>query len=240
MGTPLDPATLARAGLFEGLDAGALETVARTSRPTRVEAGADFFVQGDVAEAFYVLLTGQVKIVQLSPEGHQVVIRYIGAGDVFGAVPLFCNTGYPGTAVAVVDSLAARWDRAATDRLMAAHPRITANALAIVGARLQELQQRYREIATERVERRVAHALLRLVQQAGKRVEGGVRIEFPISRQDIGEMTGTTLHTVSRILSAWEQAGLLESGRQRIVIRKPHAIVAIAEDLAPSGPPSEE
>jgi CRP/FNR family transcriptional regulator, nitrogen oxide reductase regulator len=85
-------------------------------------------------------------------------------------------------------------------------------------------------MATERVERRIAHAVLRLARQAGRRVEEGVQIEFPLSRQDIAEMTGTTLHTVSRTMSAWEQAGLIDGGRQRIVIKDPHALVRIAEE----------
>jgi CRP/FNR family transcriptional regulator, nitrogen oxide reductase regulator len=101
--------------------------------------------------------------------------------------------------------------------------------------RLQELQNRYRELATERVEQRVARAILRLVRQSGKEVEDGVQIEFPLSRQDIAEMTGTTLHTVSRLLSSWEQIGLLDGGRMRIVLRKPRALLAIAEDLRPVG-----
>jgi hypothetical protein len=66
----------------------------------------------------------------------------------------------------------------------------------------------------EQVQRRVAHALLRLAKQAGRKVEEGVRIDFPISRQDIAEMTGTTLHTVSRILSAWEERGWVVVARR--------------------------
>jgi cAMP-binding proteins - catabolite gene activator and regulatory subunit of cAMP-dependent protein kinases len=84
---------------------------------------------------------------------------------------------------------------------------------------------------TERVERRVARALLRLVQEAGRRVDAGVEIDFPVSRQDIAEMTGTTLYTVSRLLSSWEERGIVRSGRQRIILTTPHALVALAEDL---------
>jgi CRP-like cAMP-binding protein len=85
-------------------------------------------------------------------------------------------------------------------------------------------------MSTEQVEKRIAHALLRLVKQAGRKVEHGVEIDFPISRQDIAQMTGTTLHTVSRTLSAWENKGLVESGRQRIVIREPHRLFRLAEE----------
>ena len=91
---------------------------------------------------------------------------------------------------------------------------LAANALQTVGSRLQEAHTRVVEMSTEQVERRVAHALLRLAKQAGRKVEKGVRIDFPISRQDVAEMTGTTLHTVSRILSAWEAQGWVEGGRQ--------------------------
>jgi CRP-like cAMP-binding protein len=76
----------------------------------------------------------------------------------------------------------------------------------------------------------VAHALLRLAKQAGRKMDDGIEIDFPISRQDIAEMTGTTLHTVSRTLSAWEQQGLIESGRQRIVLRDPHRLFGLAEE----------
>lgn len=155
----VDGSMLVGAPLFVGLDAAARGEVAAASRLVRLPAGETLFEQDDAATAFYVLITGRVKIAQVTAEGHQVVIRYIAAGQVFGAVPLFTKTGYPASATAVVDSLAARWDQQATYRLLDRHPRIVMNALTIVGQRLQELQNRYRELATERVEQRVARAI---------------------------------------------------------------------------------
>ena len=84
-------------------------------------------------------------------------------------------------------------------------------------------------MATEQVERRVARAVVRLVNQAGKKTEQGIRIDIPVSRQDIAEMTGTTLHTVSRIFSAWASLGLVEVGRQKIEVLSAHKLVTIAE-----------
>ena len=149
----------------------------------------------------------------------------------FGAVAAFCHTEYPATAVAVADSLAAVWESAAAEQLISRYPRIAANVLRAAGERLRDLQNRYLELATERVERRVAHALLHLSKKSGRYVEGAIKLRFSISRQDLAEMTGTTLHTVSRILSAWEKRGWIESGRQRITLRVPEAIRSIAEDL---------
>src|SRR5215831_5304736 len=92
-----------------------------------------------------------------------------------------------------------------------------------------EAQARVLEISSEQAEQRVARVLLPLAKQAARKTEAGIEIDFPISRQDVAEMTGTTLHTVSRILSAWEQQGLVEGGRQRIVLRDPHALFGLAE-----------
>jgi CRP-like cAMP-binding protein len=113
---------------------------------------------------------------------------------------------------------------------VAKFPALAVNTLQTVGSRLQESHARVVEMSTQQVEQRVAHALLRLARQSGRKVEGGVEIDFPISRQDIAQMTGTTLHTVSRTLSGWEQRGLIESGRQRIVLREPHKLLVLAEE----------
>ena len=79
-------------------------------------------------------------------------------------------------------------------------------------------------------EKRVAHALLRLVNQTGRKTELGSEIDFPISRQDIAEMTGTTLHTVSRLLSAWEDKGIIVSGRQKVTVSDSHRLMLLAEN----------
>ncbi len=104
-----------------------------------------------------------------------------------------------------------------------------------MSARMQEMQDRVRELSTERVERRIANTLLRLANQTGVKSPAGVLINVALTRQDIAEMTGTTLYTVSRTLSRWEQEGIIESRRERVIIRSPHGLVMIAEDLPPPG-----
>ena len=131
--------------------------------------------------------------------------------------------------------------RPAVVLLVEQHPRLAANALQTVGSRLQETHARVVELSTQQVESRIAHALLRLAKQAGRPIPEGVEIDFPISRQDVAEMTGTTLHTVSRTLSGWEAKGLIDGGRQRIVLRRDMAWAeeqgdtALLRDLRRSG-----
>jgi CRP-like cAMP-binding protein len=228
------PATarqLAHVALFQGLAEDTLARIAGLAHAKSLEPGQSFFTEGEPAEAFFVLTSGRVKLTQLTPEGHQVVLRLIGPGDAFGGVGAFGDPTYPISAEAVEPSIALAWTSTTMRHLLETEPTIAVNAVRFVAGRLHDLQQRYRQAMTERVERRVARALLRLVRDAGRRVDSGVEITFPVSRQDIAEMTGTTLYTVSRLLSAWEAQGIVLSGRQHIVLTKPHALVAIAEDL---------
>ncbi len=222
---------LARVRLFRGLGAEECTEVISLARVVPMGANQYFFSQGQAATVLFVLLAGKVKVSQINAEGHQIVLRYVGAGETFGCVPLYGGTEYPATAETVTRCRALGWDRPVMDRLMKNYPIITLNALELLGEELSELRTRYMELSTERVERRVARALLRLVNQAGRKVDEGVLIDFPLSRQDLGEITGTTLHTVSRIVSRWEEAGIVATGRRRFVIRRPHGLVSIAEDL---------
>ena len=217
--------------LFQGLAADVLTRIRAQAHTKSLGAGELFFTEGDPAEAFFVLTSGRVKLTQLTPEGHQIVLRIIGSGDAFGGAGAFGDLTYPISAEAVEPAVALVWSSRTMRQVLESEPKVTLNALQFVADRLHDLQRRYRQAMTERVERRVARALLRLVQEAGRRVDAGVEIDFPISRQDLAEMTGTTLYTVSRLLSSWEGRGLVRSGRQRIILATPHALVALAEDL---------
>ena len=222
---------LAHVPLFEGVSGSTLVQIVSLAHAKPLETGQLFFGEGDQAETFFVLTSGRVKLSQLTPEGHQVVLRLISPGDAFGGVGAFGEAVYPVSAESVEASIALAWTSATMRHLIETESAIALNALRFVSGRLHDLQRRYRQLMTERVERRVARALLRLVHEAGRRVDAGIEISFPVSRQDIAEMTGTTLFTVSRLLSAWEERGIVQSGRQHIVLVKPHALVAIAEDL---------
>ncbi|MDG5497436.1 Crp/Fnr family transcriptional regulator [Niveispirillum sp. BGYR6] len=225
-----DPSLLRPMRMFAGLDAAALSAVMEHGQARRVAKGSIVFKQGDSASTCHALIDGRIKIQQTGPDGQQVVVQFVGPGEMYGTLAMFLS-GYPGDAVAVTDSVDLVWSVETMKGLMLTYPQIAMNSMAMLGDRLEDLQTRVRQLSTQRVERRVAYALLRLARQAGREVSAGVEISFPLTRQDLAEMTGTTLHTVSRILSAWESDGLTAGGRQQIVVVKPDTLLAIAEDL---------
>lgn len=231
---------LTASDIFRGIDDETLTAIYEAAYRRRIRAHEYFFHQDEEATTFYMVLEGRARLVQLTPEGHQVIIRYVGPGDGIGIIVALSEIPYPLSAEAVTDCLTLAWDRNTTLHFMETCPAMAMNGMRMVASRFRDLQRRYRELATERVERRVARTLLRLTRQTGKRTEEGVLLDLPLSRQDLGELTGTTLYTVSRILSRWEQDGLISTGRERVIVCKPHALVAIAEDLPPvTGPPQQ-
>ncbi|MBB5047428.1 CRP-like cAMP-binding protein [Rhodopseudomonas rhenobacensis] len=225
----VDSSLVAQLPLFAGLDTAELDAVLSDARSARVAKNAAVFRQGDEALSFYVLLHGHVRASKTTAGGEQVVVRYVSPGETFGVAMAIGLQRYPATATAVEDSIVLSWPASSWPRLVERFPQLASNTLRTVGTRLQESHTRVVEMSTQQVEQRIAHALLRLAKQSGRKVDNGVEIAFPISRQDIAQMTGSTLHTVSRLLSSWESRGLIESGRQRIVLRDPHGLVLLSE-----------
>lgn len=228
-------AALKKSILFQGMDDQSLLEVAHAGRLRRVKDAAFFFHQGDPATILYVLVEGRVKFTQVTAEGHQVIVRVSGPGEMFGAVAALGDAVHPASGEATGDSAALGWHSEVISGLMERFPRMALNVVRFLAGRVKEFQDRYRELATERVERRVAHAIIRLAAQIGRPMDGGTLIDLTLSRQDIAEMTGTTIFTVSRILSGWESQGIIESGRERVLVRKPDALEAIADDFLVEG-----
>jgi CRP/FNR family transcriptional regulator, nitrogen oxide reductase regulator len=224
---------LEKTSLFSGLNLSELEAALYAGTIRGIETGGFYFQEGDPADRLYILFRGKIKLTQVTPEGQQVILRYISPGEEFGVIAVLSEIDFPVSAEAVEDSASITWDSNTLRKLIQKTPMMALNAIQILAGRVREFQDRIRELATERVERRLARTLLRLVRQAGQKVPGGVLIDLPLSRQDLAEMTGTTLYTASRLLSQWETRGIIRSGRERITIIQPHNLVVIAEDLPP-------
>lgn len=226
---PLDRSLISGLPAFAGLDGRDLDAILARARSSRFPKDSEVFGQEE-ATSFFLLLSGHIRVVRTSPEGHQVIARYITEGELFGIAIAMGRTTYPASAVAAVDCVVLAWPNSAWAELQSRFPAFGASAYRTIGSRLQETQAQVMEMSTQQVEQRIAHALLRIVSQSGRKTAEGIEIDFPITRQDIAEMTGTTLHTVSRLLSAWEDQGIIRSGRQKVTVTDPHALMLVSEN----------
>ena len=225
----LDRSVIAGLPPFEGLEPDDLDRVLEQARASRYPKDSAIFEPDEPAEHFFLLLDGHVRVVRITAEGEQVISRYVNAGEMFGLAVALGRKTYPARATAAVDCVVVAWPNGAFADLSRRFPSFGASTYRTIGRWLQETQTRMLELVTAQVEQRVAHALLRLAHQAGRKTAEGIEIDFPITRQDIAEMTATTLHTVSRLMSAWEEKNIVISGRQRVVIVDPHGLMLIAE-----------
>ena len=218
-------------GLFAGLSENELAGILSEASERTYAEGSFLFYQDDPAERIFVLIAGRIKLYQLADDGQQVLMRVMTPGMMFAAISLVHGAAYPVSAEAAEDCRVLSWSQETMLALIQRYPTMGLNALKVLAGHVREFQDRYRELATERVERRVARSVLRLASQAGRETDEGILLDLPLTRQDLAEMSGTTLFTVSRILSQWESKGLVLAGRERVVIRYPHGLVSIAEDL---------
>lgn len=215
---------------FAGLSEAELDQILAHARSSHYPKDTEVFSQEEEANSFYLLLRGHIRVVRTSPEGHQVIARYINEGELFGIAVAMGRSTYPASAVAAVDCIVVGWPNSAWHEIQTRFPAFTTTAYETLGNRLMETQARVMEMSTQQVEQRIAHTILRLVTQSGRKSADGIEIDFPITRQDIAEMTGTTLHTVSRLLSAWEAEGIVRGGRQKVTVADPHALMLVAEN----------
>ncbi len=222
----ISPNDLRQVSVFaEGTDTD-LMVITQNSTIRSIKEGEFFFFQGDSAEYLYILTKGEVKLVQSSPNGKQVNIRTIQPWEMFAALgAVRKDATYPASAQAIQDSSALVIRSDFMGKMMQTRPYLAVGLTQLMTSLIQDIQARYRELATERVEQRIARTLLRLAAQGNK----GRDLEMEYSRQDLAEMAGTTLFTVSRTLSEWEKSGLIKAGREKIRIKDQGGLTRIAD-----------
>ena len=178
----------------------ALAAVARLRTYGRGEA---IFAEGDLSDTFFSVTGGRVKVVKTLPNGRQVLLETFQAGDPFGAVAVYENRPFPASAVAMEDTEALLIPRAEFFALLEARPTLVPGLLSGLTLRLIELTQRLAELSGGRVETRLARLFAKLSDTVGRPEREGVFIPLPLSRQELADMTGTTIESCIRVMSRW-------------------------------------
>ncbi len=228
--------TFSRSDLFTGIAIEKHTDILNRGHRILFKSGEPLFREGDPALRCYFVLNGRLKLSRLHEQGKEAILRYINPGEFTAAIAVFKGKYYPVTAEAIGATEVVGWDKETMLKLMLEYAPLAVNMLRAVIDRIDELQTRYLEIYAEQVEQRLARALLRIMKQAGRKTNEGILIDFRLSRQELADYTGTTLYTVSRTLSVWEKGGWIKSGRERITVIDPHALVTFAEKVRPARP----
>ncbi len=228
---------VATIGLLAGLSPEVAADLLRQARRRTVHADEVLFTAGQPARSVHVLASGAAKLMQTTPKGARIIVKYVRPGEVFGS-PALLDKFYPVDAVAVMDGVELQWPSELLRTFIDRQPRVAINVIQDLETRLREMEGRLRDLSNEPVEHRLARAILKLVDTFGRQTDDGVEIPFPVGRQDLADLIGSTLPTVSRTLRAWETQRQIRRSRRRLVIADVEAVARVLyQDTAPEPKP---
>lgn len=196
--------------IFSGLSEAELGELAGIAVERNYAPGEFIFWEGDAPDWFYVVAEGQVKVLKHSSLGKEFIVAFFGEGEMFGEVAVFENKPYPASAQAAAKTRVLAIKREAFLSFLAGRPQVALRIISVLGARLREAQNRLRDLAGERVERRIARTLFMLSSKLGPML--------PFTRQEIADMAGTTTETAIRVMSQLKERGVIRSGRGKTII----------------------
>ncbi|MGQ0548690.1 MAG: Crp/Fnr family transcriptional regulator [Armatimonadota bacterium] len=222
-------ALVSRLKYFRRMRRPELKAMLEGAHERRVRRGETLLNQGSPAAAAYLLIHGRMKVTYVDPEGSRIVVRFVSPGEFMGGLRLLGIPNYMTSSEATDDSRVLAWDQATATRLMTRYAGISVSVAEFMADEIRELIHRLAEISTLPVEQRLASAVLRLAQPT----EAGKPSALQVSRQDLAEFSGMTLHTVSRIISNWTRRKLVGGGRMRLIIIDPPRLSAIATRAHP-------
>ncbi len=234
---PDSPAGLARSRIFDGLSLSERQAWLEAAERRDLGRGQVLARQGEPAETFFLVESGLLKLTQSTAGGDQVIVRFVGSTEPFGGVVAIDRAAYPVSALAVGPARVRAWTSEGLARLLAAHPQVRTNIMREMADHMTAAMTRVRELTSERVEQRVARSLVRLVQQCGQQTPEGLLIPHAITRQELAELSGTTLYTASRTLAAWQAEGLLRPAGRRVIVRDLKRLEALARGRLRPAPP---
>lgn len=224
----IDPDLLRGYSVFSALSAEERRALVDGASLRPLRASETVFVHGQPATELCLVLSGRIKLSKAGWARDPVILRIAHPGEFLELGRSVRPGGYDVTGTALCSAELAVWPTQVWRRLVDEIPAIMPCLARLLEQELSDAQGRFVEIASLDVPRRIAHALLRLVNQAGRQEAAGIRIDFPLSQQDLAALTGTTLFTVSRTLTCWERRGLLAGGRRTVLVRDLSALTNLA------------
>ena len=213
--------------LFTGLSQRECMEIASCARARTFARDEILFSQGQPVQSLILLESGSVKLTQLSPGGSEALLWMSGSGEALSVHAETMSCSHTCSARAMEHCKALVWEYQRLQTLLNQYPQVRKNISRILAGRLQELEERFREVATERVAKRLALALLRLVKSVGKPSKDGIQIS--LTREELAQMTGTTLFTISRVLSKWAEQGFVQPLREAVLVNDPEKLESMSD-----------
>ena len=203
------------------------QRVVEVSTVEAYEHGQTLFGEGEAAESFINVITGRVKVFKHMPGGRSVILHIMTVGDPIGAVAAFEGRPFPASAVALEHTTCLVIPRQAFFKLLQECPTLMSGVLSSLTVRLIELTDRLADLTGAQVETRFARLFLKLADQMGRPDRGGTLVPLALSRQELADLTGTTIETCIRIMSRWGKDDVIRTEKDGFVLIDRKALLAL-------------
>ena len=213
-----DDELLRRLPFFRRVSPALRARVAEVARLKSYDRGELIFAEGDPSDVFIIIVSGRVKVFKSTPAGKEIILEIFGAGDPLGAVAVYEGAPFMASAFTLEPTEVVSIEQGAFFRLLEAEPTFVRGLLSGLTLRLAELTRRLAELTGARVETRFARLFLKLCDQIGKPDRGGIFVAMPLSRQELADLTGTTIETTIRIMSRWQKDDVLHTEKDGFVV----------------------
>lgn len=214
--------------LFSGVSDSDLEVLTQMAVSKAFARQDTIFWEGKAAQGFYILITGQIKLIKSSLEGKEYIIRLVGAGETFAEAAVFGDIPYPATAIALEDCQTLFFAKAPFLRHLAASPALARNMLATLSRLMLHLTKQLEDLSLKEVSARLARYLLERCEDEHGKVAKGAFCELPTTKTQLAAYLGTISETLSRTLSRLKSLGVIEVDKGKITIIDPAALQNMA------------
>lgn len=211
--------TLKKSEIFSKLKEEEFEAISSLFDLKQYKNNETIFLEGDSSDNFYLVAAGSVKVLKHTVMGKDIILEMMSPGDVFGGVAVLDKKPYPASAEAMEAASVIKISRLDLLKIMEEYPVLKLEIVKYFSDKLRDAHEMLKNIATERVERRIASLLLKLSEKVGVADGEFIRIDFPLTRQEIAEMVGTTVETCIRTMSKFQKDGLVKSSNHRTMIK---------------------
>lgn len=216
-------ALLAQLPLFASLTPPELEQVAELAVPRQWEEGEIVFREGDKGNTCYVIREGRVRICRTTG-GRTITLAELRPGAMFGELAMFDGEVRSATVEALEDTTAVALLSADVRRLLIAHPEVAVKMLSGLAARLRAANEQVTRQSFQTVAGRVAGALRAQVEARQAAGAGDQEVLVEVTQSAIAQLAGSSRESASRFLAELERAGVLTTGRGKIVVHEPAAL----------------
>jgi CRP/FNR family transcriptional regulator, cyclic AMP receptor protein len=216
--------TLARSGIFQGVDPDAAEALAKEMEIVEARKGEVLFSEGEPGDSLYIVLSGKLKIGRRAGDGRQNLIAVMGPSDMLGELSLFDPGPRTATATAVVDSRLARLRKQALRPWLMNRPEIAEQLLRVLARRLRRTNDSLADLIFTDVPGRVAKNLLQMAGRFGSRDGGVLRVTHDLTQEELAQLVGASRETVNKALADFASRGWLRLDGKSVIILDPERL----------------